>query len=256
MIRTKTIMAGLFFAFVPFALPGLPTHSFAQDTPGAVVPVLAEFTPIMPSPLPVSSQERRVSERLVIGIDISEGSPFLSDEAFTRKTAARIGDRIERLPRGALVSLRSFGAHSTMDTSLELDRSIGRGRSGAQASMFLRAIIAGMPTLVESGRIKAQAESNIIGFLQTVSRRIDCANERTVVLIATDGLEDSEFGKFATDDRLPAPETPLFEGCTRLEMLGLGRGGGSARLTARLIEAWDAWGQAAGFRTVILLDNW
>ncbi len=255
MMRLQTITAGVLLVLLCTGGAIAANTNTSTDT-DTDQPVLSDFAPIVPSPLPVSSQDRKVSERLVIGVDISEGSPFLTDEQFAKKTAERIGNRIERLPLGAVASLRSFGAHSTMDASLELDRFIGRGRSGRQAAIFLRAIIAGMPKLASSGKIKAQSASNILGFLQTVSRRVDCAGERTTIIIATDGLEDSEYAKLASDDSLPAPASPMFEGCARLEMLGLGRGGGSARLTTRVIEAWEAWGEAAGFRSVVILDNW
>ncbi len=193
---------------------------------------------------------------VIVGVDVSVGSPFISDDAFADKTARRIAERIATLPTGSKVSLRSFGAHSTLDTSLEIDRRVTRSNPAEATAALFQPIIAGLPKLARDGKIEAQNESNIVGFLQTVSRRTDCSRERTVIVLATDGVEESEFADLKSDKTLPAPEEAIFKDCARLEMLGVGRGHGSARFTDRLIKAWEAWAQAAGFLRFVGLDTW
>lgn len=204
----------------------------------------------------VAQQGRPATVRLIIGIDISAESPFLSDRSFARKTAERITERVERLPSGSEVSFRTFGAPASGAARLDIDRRILRRSEANDAARLLNALIAGMPQLTENGTISAQTESNIIGFLQTTSRRLDCSAERTLIVLATDGFEDSEYGNLREGGNLPTPERPLFERCARLEMLGLGRGGGSPRLTDQVVQAWTEWAEAAGFTIFLGLDDW
>ncbi len=223
----------------------------------AAAPAQAQNTDTMADvkALPVVQQDRPATVRLIIGIDVSAGSPFLSDRAFARKTARRITDRIARLPRGAVLSLRTFGAPAG-DDKLEIDRRIIRRKNATDAANLLDAIIAGMPQLAEGGKIEPADQSNIIGFLETVSRRVDCGLERTIIILATDGFEQSEYADLGGGGSLPSPASPFFEGCARLEMLGLGRGGRSPRLTNEVVKAWTAWAQAAGFTVFLGLDDW
>ncbi len=193
---------------------------------------------------------------LVIGIDVSENSPFVTDDVFAGKTARRIAERIAALPMRSKVSFRSFGAHSTTDVVLEFDREISRNQTPQATASFIRALIAGMPEIVRNGTLEVHGRSDILGFLGTMARSIDCAATRTVVIVATDGFEDSEFARMSDGGTLPDEAAGAFSGCARLEMLGLGRGGGSPSLTQRIVEEWKAWGEAAGFTTVIALDSW
>ncbi len=193
---------------------------------------------------------------VIIGIDISVDSPFLTDDQFAAKTGRRIARRISVLPPRSTVTLRSFASHSTTDQTLEINRTITTGQSAQRTAEFIEKIVAGVPTLVRNGRLKAQDESNIVGFLESQSRGVDCAARRTVIVLATDGVEQSEYADLKTDQALPAPRSPIFDQCARLEMLGMGRGHGSPALTARLVAAWNDWAGTAGFLTFVGLDTW
>ncbi len=220
-------------------------------------PVLALLALLGLAPAAYAQDSGRAEPyHLIIGIDISEGSPFTSDRGFAAKTAKRIGARVGKMPMRSQVTFRTFGAHSTTDANLDIDRELSRNQTPEATQVFLEAIISGIPELVAQNRLQAQQGSNIIGFLTSMSRMAQCDDRRTVFVIATDGLEDSEYADMAEGASLPAPSPPRFQNCARLELLGLGRGGGSPELTNRVIEEWRSWGDQAGFALTVGLDTW
>ncbi len=213
------------------ALAGVPQSAQAQSTP--------------PPPF-----------HLVIGIDVSTGSPFVTDMSFSEKVAKRIAEAVEALPVRAKLSIRSFSAHGLVVKELDVDRQITARQSAERTAVFVETLISKVPQLAENGQITVNPQSDILGFLYTMSRAVDCEVTETVFILATDGFEESEYAKLTNGDTLPVPDGAPFASCARLEMLGLGRRGGSPTLTNKVIGEWTSWAEKAGFETFIGLDSW
>jgi hypothetical protein len=102
-----------------------------------------------------------------------------------------------------------------------------------------------------------QNSTNIVPFLMNIARSVDCRAMPVHVILATDGVEDSQVANLARRTAtLPAPQSAPFPGCEELMILGIGRGLNSPGDTERLIGEWQYWSQAAGFRTFVGLNDW
>ncbi len=193
---------------------------------------------------------------LVIGFDISQGSPLIADRAFARRAGERLRGLIEPLPNRSLVTVRAFGDYGVTPGPLSFDRVISLRQTGETVGVLVGAIAENMPDVIESGRVLMHAESNIVAFLEAMSQSIDCQRE-TRILLVTDGLEDSEFGDLLEPDtQLPAPTDTIFPGCTELQLIGLGHGQTSPLLARRISGEWKAWANQAGFETFRGLSTW
>jgi hypothetical protein len=78
----------------------------------------------------------------------------------------------------------------------------------------------------------------------------------TTVILASDGVEDSDYARLGHGDGLPRPERGLYRGCVRLAIFGIGQGTGSPIMTTRLRQQWDGWAHAAGFARFEGLNDW
>jgi hypothetical protein len=78
----------------------------------------------------------------------------------------------------------------------------------------------------------------------------------TTIILASDGIEDSEYARLNQGDNLPAPDRRLYRGCTRLAIFGVGQGTGSPIATSRLRQQWDRWARGAGFARFEALNDW
>jgi hypothetical protein len=118
-------------------------------------------------------------------------------------------------------------------------------------------LIAGTPMLVAHGKWHSQDNTNILAFLDNVSNSIGCAKIPTTVILASDGIEDSEYTRLQMDGaHLPAPDGKPFRGCTELQILGIGQGTRSPKTTVRLRAEWSRWAHAAGFAKFTGLNDW
>ena len=110
---------------------------------------------------------------------------------------------------------------------------------------------------MRQGKWRTQNHTNILAFLDNVSQSIGCAKLPTTVILATDGLEDSEYARLKSSAaHLPAPEGKPFSGCVELQMLGIGQGTKSPKETVRLRQEWSRWAKAAGFKQFQGLNDW
>ena len=126
-----------------------------------------------------------------------------------------------------------------------------------QVAADVRKLIAGTPLLVKSGKWKAQSHTNILAFLDNVSQSIGCSGMKTTIILASDGIEDSEYAHLARRrSHLPAPDGRPFAGCAELQILGLGQGTRSPMETVRLRQDWSGWARAAGFKQFQGLNDW
>jgi hypothetical protein len=163
---------------------------------------------------------------------------------------------IENLPPRSEVILRTFGVYESSQNPLHLNRTISARNRPEEVATLVRGIVAGVPQLVREGRIESQGYTNILAFLENTSQLVDCRDFEVIVVLATDGVEDSEYVRLQNADaHLPEPDR-IFRGCDELHMLGIGQGLGSPATTTRLRQEWDQWADTAGFRRFVGLNDW
>jgi hypothetical protein len=248
--------------WAPMALVTIVAAGFAVA--GQTASAAPEAAPAKGQMLPVMD---RPVETLIIGIDLSRSNPVIKDKAFAAKVAGRIQPMIEGLGPKSKVILRTFGAYDVSVNQLKLDQSIAAKRNLApDVAKLVAGIIAGVPTLVANGKLKAQNETNIVAFLDNMAKIAQCKTT-TRVILATDGIEDSELANLnrrASKDGLPilpAPKakpdgTAPFKGCEEFIILGLGQGTDSPQKTQFLTDEWARYAAAAGFKKTTLLNDW
>ena len=89
------------------------------------------------------------------------------------------------------------------------------------------------------------------------SGAIGCGGMPTTVVLASDGIEDSDYVRLQrAGSHLPAPDGRPFRGCAEMEILGLGQGSNSPMVTTRLRGEWTRWAAAAGFARFVGLNDW
>lgn len=198
-------------------------------------------------------------QTILIGVDLSESNPLTRDGTFALRVAQRVAPMISHLAPRSKVILRSFGSYEGGSTAmLTLDISIAPKIARAEdISRLVAGAIAGVPEMVKTGKVRPQAMTNIVPFLMNMSRVVDCRAMPTHVILATDGVEDSQIANLKRrNTHLPVPAVPPFPGCTELQILGIGRGLNSPRDTERLIDEWRNWSKSAGFRNFLALNDW
>ncbi|NOT40353.1 MAG: hypothetical protein HOP13_07675 [Alphaproteobacteria bacterium] len=198
-------------------------------------------------------------QTIVIGIDLSSSNPLIRDDGFAGRVAARIAPMITNLPPRSRVLLRSFGAYNAAaNNKLSLDIVIAPKTARAEdIARLVGGVIGGLPKMVRDGRVQVQNSTNIVPFLMNISRSVDCRAMPVHVILASDGVEDSQVARLSRRTAtLPAPLSAPFPGCEELMILGIGRGLNSPGDTERLFGEWQFWSQSAGFRRFVGLNDW
>ncbi len=196
---------------------------------------------------------------IVIGIDLSTSNPLIRDSNFAARVAERIKPMISGLAPHSRVLLRSFGAYnSSANSPLTLDIIIAPKTARAEdMATLVSSVIAGVPQMVRQGRLQPQNATNIVPFLLNISKIVDCRAMPIHVILASDGVEDSQVANLTRrNSTLPAPPSAPFPGCEELQILGIGRGLNSPADTERLRGEWQFWAQAAGFKGFTGLNDW
>lgn len=252
--------------WAPMALVTMTAAAFAvggeMQTTAApsneAAPAKGQMLPVLDRPV----------ETLIIGIDLSRSNPVIKDKAFAAKVAGRIQPMIEGLGPKSKIVLRTFGSYDVSVNQLKLDQSIAAKRNLApDVAKLVAGIIAGVPTLVANGKLKAQNETNIVAFLDNMSKVAQCKTTTTRVILATDGIEDSELANLnrrGAKDGLPVLPAPKakpdgsapFKDCAEFVILGLGQGTDSPQKTQFLTDEWARYATAAGFKKTTLLNDW
>jgi len=213
--------------------------------------------------LAVESASSQVTEaplapqRVVIGLDLSRSNPLIADPAFANKVAARVAAIVRKLGFASEVHVRTFGNYDASSNNFAYDAVLSVRQRPANVAVDVQRLIAGTPQLVKSGKFRAQENTNILAFLDNVSQSIGCSGMPTTVVLASDGIEDSDYARLMhAGSHLPPPEGRPFKGCAELDVLGLGEGTRSPRVTTRLRAEWSDWAQAAGFAHFQGLNDW
>ncbi len=195
--------------------------------------------------------------RVVIAIDLSKSNPLIDNPDFAAKVADRVGDEIRGLGFASEVHVRTFGNYDAGSNNFHYDVQISVRNRPEVVAADVEKLIAGTPALVRQGKWQAQGHTNILAFMDNVSNSIGCSGVPTTIILASDGIEDSEYARLGRDGaHLPAPDGRPFAGCTDLQILGLGEGDRSPSETVRLRGEWNRWSHAAGFARFQGLNDW
>ena len=234
MIRNLLLAAATASALAGGGVLAIDTASNAQGTETALAP-----------------------ERIVIGLDLSRSNPLIADPAFASRVAARVAGIVRKLGFASEVHVRTFGNYDATSNNFAYDAVLSVRRRPANVAADIERLIAGTPLLVKSGRFHAQENTNILAFLDNVSQSIGCAGMPTTIVLASDGIEDSDYARLTrADSHLPPPEGRPFKGCAEMEILGLGEGTRSPRITTHLRAEWSDWARSAGFARFQGLNDW
>jgi hypothetical protein len=195
--------------------------------------------------------------RIIIGLDISKSNPLVDNAAFADKVAVRIANIVRGLGMASEVHVRTFGSYDASSNNFYYDARISARNRPEVVASEIRKLIAGTPLLVRSGKWTSQSNTNILAFLDNVSQSIGCAGMPTTVVLASDGIEDSEYVRLQKPDaHLPAPQGRPFRGCAEMQILGIGQGTKSPIVTTRLRAEWTRWSWSAGFAHFTGLNDW
>jgi hypothetical protein len=203
-----------------------------------------------------SDQNTLHPERIVIGLDLSKSNPLIDNPAFAARVAQRIAGIIDRLGMASEVHIRTFGSYDPASNGFAYDTVISVRARPERVAAEVQKLIANTPRLVASGRWKSQQKTNILAFLDNSVRAVGCGGMPTTIILASDGIEDSEYARLAQGDVLPGPDRRLYRGCTRLTIYGIGQGTGSPITTTRLRRQWGGWARSAGFTHFEALNDW
>jgi hypothetical protein len=196
-------------------------------------------------------------KQIIIGLDISLSNPLIEDRDFASKVALRISNMVGEMGFASEVHVRTFGAYDASQNSFYYDSVLSTRARPENVAAEIEKLIAGVPTLVERGRFHPQKRTNILGFLDNVNESIGCRRMPTTIVLATDGIEDSEYARLDNpEDHLPLPAGHPFRACASLQILGIGQGTHSPKKTARLRDEWQRWADAAGFQQFLGLNDW
>ena len=196
------------------------------------------------------------SERVIIGLDLSRSNPLIENPAFAARVAKRIAGIVAHLGMASEVHVRTFGSYDPGSNGFAYDTVISVRARPELVAAEIEKLIANTPRFVANGRWHPQQRTNILAFLDNSVRAMGCGGMPTSIILASDGIEDSEFAQLAQNEPLPAPDGRLYRGCTRLAIFGLGQGTGSPMMTARLRGEWSGWARAAGFGEFVGLNDW
>jgi len=179
------------------------------------------------------------------------------DRQFASKVGTKIADMIRGMGFASEVHVRTFGSYDASFNSFYYDAQLStRDRPEGVAGEVYK-LISGTPDLVERGRFHPQNRTNIIAFLENVHDAIGCSGMPTTIVLASDGIEDSEYARLDDpDSHLPPSDGKPYKGCAELRILGIGQGTHSPTKTERLRREWERWAYAAGFAQFSGLNDW
>jgi hypothetical protein len=224
---------------------------------GGAMALDASRTTLPLTPIAYTDETDRPAQRIIIGLDLSKSNPLIEDQEFAAKVAARVAGIVSNLGFASEVHVRTFGTFDARSNPFYYDTVISARSRPEQVASDVERLIAGTPVLVASGKWKAQGRTNILAFLDNVSRSEGCTGLPTTIILATDGIEDSQFARLDDpQDHLPDPDGKPFAGCADMQILGIGEGTRSPIKTGRLRAEWTRWAHAAGFAKFEGLNDW
>ncbi len=195
---------------------------------------------------PVAAQCKTV----VVLLDLSSSAAQITSTSFAAKTGAYVAHEVSHLPLGSKVSLRTFGLADATVNSLALDYTLTqrRGQKPREVALKLAKVLAAVPKLAVSGKLKVQKQSQVIRALHDLSNLVKNRNSRLIII--SDMLEyspDANGYRLAAynSGQLPTPPAGLLAGA-RVSAIGCGYGLKTTHESLRLQELWSRWFEQAG----------
>jgi hypothetical protein len=196
-------------------------------------------------------------QRIIIGLDISKSNPLVADPAFAAKVGTRVATVVRGLGFASEVHVRTFGSFEASSNPFYYDTMISTRARPEVVAAEVQKLISGTPLLVAKGKWVSQENTNILAFLDNAANSIGCLRLPTTVILASDGVEDSEYVRLQHEGaHLPAPSGQPFKSCAELQILGIGQGTRSPKETVRLRNEWAKWAWRAGFAKFTGLNDW
>jgi hypothetical protein len=195
-------------------------------------------------------------QRLIIGLDLSRSNPLVEDRAFAARVGLRVAETVRKLGMASEVHVRTFGSYDSSSNNFAYNAVISVNARPEKVAAEIQQLIANTPRFVASGHWRSQQTTNIVAFLDNSVRANGCGGMPTAIILASDGIEDSDYTRLNRGGHLPPPDRRTFRGCGTLVIYGLGQGAGSPVLTGRLRSEWEGWARNAGFGSFQGLNDW
>jgi len=142
------------------------------------------------------------------------------------------------LTEGSRVLMATFGAYDVARNPLWHFIVSARARPQAIRQGIVSELRS-LPESVKSGKLQPQESTNIVAALEDMSGRVDCSAYPTIVVVATDGIENSEYGQLS-----PKNAKPMFKGCAEIHFIRIN--GVSPKHTQQLVAEWQRWSKEPG----------
>lgn len=192
------------------------------------------------------------ADRTIIGVDISGSSTFTSEPHSAVEAGRYVQNYVQSLKTPHDLRLVSLGNAGLAQRSIDVRVTLTNRRTTKPARMAAQfgGYLAGLPSLMESGTLKADDSTSLLSFLRSLYPV--CAAGDSAIILFTDGIEWSGEvqGRGFLDGRvgLPEPKRPFLQGCS-VEMHGVGQlkaDQNAAGLEERLVPIWKDWLTQAG----------
>lgn len=196
--------------------------------------------------------------RLLFAPDMSD-SFAVTVHAHVARAAGNLVEReIMALSPGDEVRILSFGEAGISQREIDVSVALSRRAQARprRIAPVMATLIRSIPERVEAGQLRVQSRTNIVGFLEALAPSLACADQRTRLIIFTDGIEWSTHVRgdelLAGTADLPSPSGRILEGC-EVVMRGLGQVVRDQNTDSRwfpvLRQKWAVFFDAAGVRS-------
>jgi hypothetical protein len=202
-----------------------------------------------------------------VQVDISSSTWVTTDPGFAAGAGRRMQERLEvLLEEGDRVELELIGDITQEGGPIRVGFDVSRSFDVRASAAYVGDAIAALPAGVESGALRPEESTNLVGAVVSTMRRLraDRPGEAVTLFIITDGVEHSGYvtgmafleGAVAGDMPLPEPDPALLEG-VNVRMYGLGQrgSGGDVTVAEAVVRVWRAWCEAAGAADCQILSN-
>ena len=179
-----------------------------------------------------------------IVLDISPSVPLISDQAQADSASRYTQRALKNLKLGDVVSIRALGDYG-LNRNWGLTVTVSRRNKPHNVAKAFARLVAAVPQLVSSQKVRLNSTTNILAFLEDNASRFGCGSGGGRVLVFSDAVENSELVKARTlvsGKAKPKQIIPGLEGCSFV-FLGIGhvKKGGSVRVTRRLKKFWSTF---------------
>jgi len=184
---------------------------------------------ILIAPVLAQGQETHIA----VMIDGSGSFDFVHDHNYADRLTQDLLSRLPELEMRDLITVAPIGDYSTKNQVKEVR--VSKRFRPEQVKPSLRKLVTDFPNALK--KMGEPSSTNILGALDKMARRMNCANTSGHVFVLSDGIE--------TGQDFTLPSKPIFEGCESFAMLGVM--GLDPAETQELGAFWMTWCKAAGF---------